>query len=237
MTRPLLVGRPGTPESVWLPVFSDAARWRPGSPAGAAVVVAPHPDDESLGAGGLISMLLACGWSLHVVAVTDGEAAFGPADVALAERRRREQEAALRCLAAGAKVSVSRLGLPDSNVTADYPALVDQLRPHLVRADLVLAPVPWDGHPDHDACGAATAEACPSSAALAQYLVWAWHWAAPHDVRSERMHRVDLPPWARRRKAMAMDQFRSQTNASAGPPILPPHVLARFERTFEIFIR
>src|SRR5688572_26068919 len=37
------------------------------------LVVAPHPDDESLGAGGLIARAVARGAAVHVVLATDGD--------------------------------------------------------------------------------------------------------------------------------------------------------------------
>ena len=75
----------GTTESRWLPWLAmaswpalDPATCRPGRP----LIVAPHPDDEILGAGGLLA--LAGG---EIVAVTDGEASHeaypgGPAALA-----------------------------------------------------------------------------------------------------------------------------------------------------------
>ncbi|WP_234009984.1 PIG-L family deacetylase, partial [Streptomyces sp. SA3_actF] len=42
-------------------------------PQGPVVVVAAHPDDEVLGAGGALALLAAAGNPLTVVTVTDGE--------------------------------------------------------------------------------------------------------------------------------------------------------------------
>jgi LmbE family N-acetylglucosaminyl deacetylase len=75
------------------------------------LVVAPHPDDESLGAGGIIQAALAQGTLVHVVVVTNGDGqeiaplALGmevipdTADfVAIGERRQKESLAALQTL-------------------------------------------------------------------------------------------------------------------------------------------
>ena len=104
-TPPAFVDALGTPEEPVAPGVGSASRmvtaWRSG---GHVVVVSPHPDDETLGVGGLLAELLARGWSVCVVAVTDGEAAHGrqvpSAARRLARRRRAEQEAALRQAAA-----------------------------------------------------------------------------------------------------------------------------------------
>ena len=101
----------GTPEAEWLQGLSslEPMPWPPppgraGSP-NRLVVVAPHPDDEALGVGGLITRCIAEGWAVHVVAVSDGEAAYGPqgreARRRLARRRHREQRGSLDRLAAG----------------------------------------------------------------------------------------------------------------------------------------
>ena len=43
-------------------------------PGGGALVLAPHPDDESLGTGGLIAACVAEGRRVHVAVVSDGAA-------------------------------------------------------------------------------------------------------------------------------------------------------------------
>ena len=40
------------------------------------LVLAPHPDDETLGAGGLIARLRRAGVPVTIVAITDGENAY-----------------------------------------------------------------------------------------------------------------------------------------------------------------
>jgi GlcNAc-PI de-N-acetylase len=72
---PNRIDRPGTAEGAWvswlgsrhLPV-ADLGAWS------SAVIVAAHPDDEILGAGGTMALLAAAGTRLRLVAVTDGEA-------------------------------------------------------------------------------------------------------------------------------------------------------------------
>ncbi|MDQ3738785.1 MAG: PIG-L family deacetylase, partial [Actinomycetota bacterium] len=65
-------------------------------------VVAPHPDDEVFGVGGLMRALVERGYGLRVVAVTDGEAAFGPLpddqQAALVKRRSEERLVSLEAL-------------------------------------------------------------------------------------------------------------------------------------------
>ncbi len=68
-------------------------------PAGSrAVIVAPHPDDEVLGCGGLLQHLLALGRPVQLISVTDGTASHPgsrqwPAERLAAERPRESAEA------------------------------------------------------------------------------------------------------------------------------------------------
>jgi len=240
----------GTAEASWLPALDALPDWSiPVSP-GRAVVIAPHPDDETLGAGGLLATLVERGWEVLVVAVTDGEAAYGhdaasgPGGPELARRRRDEQARALRALAGGDGVTVHRLSVADGAVGDHLGSLVDSLRRDLDGADLCVAPLAWDGHPDHDACGeaalaalAALARAGRCPVPVVQYPIWAWHWATPAEMPLERLRRVVLRPAARRRKHRATACFVSQRTPPPGcPTILPPHVMARFERPFEVLL-
>ncbi len=144
----------------------DALIRRPGA---RLMVLAPHPDDESLAAGGLIQRALARGAPVSVVFITDGENNPWPQRAlerriwigarqreAWGARRRDEADAALRTLGAHG-VGVHRLDWPDGGVTwklldetatmvAALGALFDRERPTvLVLPDLV------DRHPDHSA--------------------------------------------------------------------------------------
>jgi LmbE family N-acetylglucosaminyl deacetylase len=201
------------------------------------LVVAPHPDEEVLGVGGLLAILGAA----DVFAVTDGEASHPGSAVYTAENmadlRREETDAALDRLGLD-PVLVHRLGQPDGGI--DETALAEALGLLLWPGRWCLATWRGDGHPDHEAVGRAAAVACARAGArLMEYPVWMWHWASPGDPRVpwERARRIDLTQGVRERKKAAIAELRSQTEP-LGPepgdaPVLPPAVLARFERPFE----
>jgi LmbE family N-acetylglucosaminyl deacetylase len=99
---PSRIDRPGTPEQAWdaWPGLRDLSEVDP-SAWPSAVVVAAHPDDEVLGAGGTIAILAAAGVRVRLVALTDGGASHPGADpVAVARTRAAETAAALDLLGA-----------------------------------------------------------------------------------------------------------------------------------------
>jgi LmbE family N-acetylglucosaminyl deacetylase len=118
------------------------------------VVLAPHPDDETLGCGGLLARAFA-GAGAHVVCVTDGSASH-PASrewppVRLAETRRGELIEALEILGGGA-ADLTWLGHPDSRLheisAADIlPALTAVIDGQAARH--VFVPACEDKHCDH----------------------------------------------------------------------------------------
>lgn len=219
----------GTPAATWaaglgpLPSL-DVAGW------GRVLVVAPHPDDEVLGVGALLSSLVAAGSSVTVLAVTDGTAAYPALDpAALARTRTRESEAA--CADLGVEAPV-RLGLPDGNVTGHERALATAVADHLRPGAVCLAPWRGDGHPDHEAAGRAAALACArADARLVEFPVWMWHWARPGepDVPWDRAYAWDLGPDDLALKRRAVARFTSQLipPAPGVEAILPPFVVDR----------
>ena len=207
-------------------------------PPGPPLIVAPHPDDEVLGLGGLLAML----GEAEVVAVTDGEASHPGSTVhtreQLAALRRDETAEALHRLGLPG-APVRHLGQPDGGIDED--ALTMALTALLSPGRWCLATWRGDGHPDHEVVGRAAAAACAATGArLLEYPIWTWHWAGPGDDRVpwHRARRLDLPPAARAAKEAAIQAFPSQINdlgpAPADAAILPPHVLARFRRPFEV---
>jgi LmbE family N-acetylglucosaminyl deacetylase len=233
------IDAPGTDEAIWSAWPGlDALPHAELAGLASAVVVAAHPDDEVLGAGGLISVLAAAGARLRLVAVTDGESSHrGHADPAiLAKRRTAETIDALRALGAGT-TEVVRLGLPDAGLAAREDELAAALEPLTAGSGLCLAPWDRDLHPDHEAAGRAARRAAPR---VLCYPVWMWHWASPADPRVpwNQALRVPLPPRAAAMKRAAIGCFASQTEDRGGGlgPVLAPAMIAHFTRALEVLL-
>ena len=240
---------PGTPEAAW-------RRWLPEQPwpdlvpdpAWRTVLVcAAHPDDDVLGVGGLMTGLAAAGTRLHLLAATDGEASHpGSAVVTpdeLAALRVQETGAALAALGVVPTGTV-RLGLPDSGLAGVEEGLTAAVTDAARGADLILAPWAHDAHPDHEALGrAARAAAGTHGVPLLAFPVWAWQWAVPGDPRLpwERAVRVPLTADQRTAKRAAVDCFATQVRPLGPAPedaaVLPPEMLASFDRDAEVVFR
>ena len=144
-------------------------RWDGPGPGERLLVLAPHPDDETLAAGGLLQRALARGGAARVVFATDGEnnpwtqrlverrVRIRPEDSARFGRRRRQEAiAALAALGLQPEDAVF-LGLPDQAITDlllfGDPLGVDRLASLFAdwKPTLVVLPSPFDLHPDHSA--------------------------------------------------------------------------------------
>jgi LmbE family N-acetylglucosaminyl deacetylase len=227
---------PTTSEDSWLSLLRHLPRWHPsGLPI---LIVAPHPDDETLGAGGLIAAQCALGADVSVVAVTDGEHAYPDVSdsAELGILRCAEQTAALQRLGVPA-AKIVRLGLPDSDVTGHLPELIAQLTPLVSERTHIIAPWRGDFHPDHEACGVAAEEvAQKTGATLISYFFWSWHRGTPEIFDGLSLRSFPLNDGWLQAKAEALLCHRSQLFRDQGEPILPPPLLAPAERPFEIFL-
>ena len=223
----------GTPESQWRDLLRSARDWSPR--IGPLVVVAPHPDDEVLGAGGLMQSWAATGQSVTVLSVTDGEAS-DPTRAGLDLVRRKELRDALRALTP-VHVAIDRIRIPDGKVSDHVNRLRIAIEEHAAPGATIIGPYEHDGHPDHEVVGRnCTQVALARGVALACYPVWTWHHTQPIAVQSLRWARFSLSAAARRAKARALRCFGSQLRPPSGLPIVPNHVLAYFQRPYEAFV-
>jgi LmbE family N-acetylglucosaminyl deacetylase len=163
---------------------------------GRLLVVSPHPDDEVLGAGGLIRDWLRAGRPVTLLSITDGEAAY-PDWPGLGLVRRSELKQALATLGDTRLLAVS-LRIPDGRVNEHADTLRAALTAVCDHDTTLIAPYEADGHPDHDAAGAVCREFAHSTGlAVARYPIWAWHHSTPAGMPA-RWGKFPLQPRTRR---------------------------------------
>ncbi len=232
------------------------------SSAPRVVVLAPHPDDEVLAVGGLLATLARSGWQVEVVAVTDGEGSHPRSRTVTPDRSspctsrsRSERERALARLGIdGAGVTAPRQpGRRGRATSRDQPGsrahrgIGDPLRHVRARARVCLAP--WSNAtaiPDHDAVGRAARRrlsaplAVPPARSTRSGPGTGRARTATSSPGSARAPRSSSPRRAAGGEAaapsppIARRSRRSAAAAIGDEAILPPAVLARFHRPFEV---
>jgi bacillithiol biosynthesis deacetylase BshB1 len=188
------------------------------------LVIAPHPDDAELGAGGAILLLKAEGARVGVLDLTDGE----PTPFGSPEIRRRETEAATAVLGLDWR---NNLGLPNRSLVSDLEArarLAGVLRQ--TRPRFLLAPYWDDAHPDHVAASALVDAArfwakltktdLPGEPHYPQRIFY--YFSVHLRLRTRPSFVLDVTPYLER-KMEAIACYRSQF--IEGRPTAPPTLL------------
>ena len=238
---------PGTAEIVWTAALAERRLAPIDLDVDRVIVMAAHPDDESLGAAGLLATDAARGIAIDLVVVTDGEGSHPespthtPATLAL--RRRRELIEASDIV--GLSTDPLFLGLPDGGTDEHREVIAAALHDALDRAGdervLVLSPWRGDGHRDHRVVGEIVEQVCAARDVRSRaFPIWLWHWGGPGDVPWPRAERLDLDAAAQDAKTRAVDAHASQLlPLSAAPgdePMVHDRMRAHFAREVEVFV-
>ncbi len=197
------------------------------TPAQRVLVISPHPDDETIGAGGYIAAARMAGAEVRIVLVTDGNK-HGQGAL-----RHVEFDNATRILGVP-ETDLVFLDFPDgtllreggSVLKADLQAEVDSFHP-----DVVVYPDQRDANPDHYTIGRITDDilnAEPASITRYEYLVHfeilyprprkfdpnLYLMPPRHLLTFDRSwHRFNLPSDAEDAKQSAIFAYRSQLNS------------------------
>lgn len=203
-----------------------------------AVIVAPHPDDEVIGAAALILALKRQRARVTVVVVSDGGASHPGSGRWPAKRlvaaRRRESLMALRRLAVPAG-DVRFLGLPDGALPQSAARCRRQLRRAISLAadvDLIVGPDAGDAHPDHRAVAAALAGGFGRARRFA-YRVW------PPRAGFGSMRATITMRGGHAAKRSLIRLHRTQLGAITDDPVgfaIARHELAAFAHPVETFV-
>lgn len=222
------------------------------------LVVAPHPDDETLGCGGAIALLCALGCSVHVLVMSDGTLSHPRSVKYPAPHLRilRETETLLALAVLGLeKTEVSFLRLQDGSIS-NLESL--RLREAVARCSQFLQTsmpaiifLPWrfDPHPDHQATWQLVQTALVDlkqveptySPRLIEYPVWDWDPAQRGNLAWERVisWRLDIQT-VLETKLKAIAAYRSQTTDLIDDDPdgfrLTPEMLANFAQPWELYL-
>lgn len=234
---------PGTSEDVWRARHAWTGRPELDLRADAIVVLAAHPDDETLGAGGLLALAHASGIPLSVVVVTDGDASHPDSPHAPGgAARRAESVAALDALAPSARLTF--LGIPDGGIREHADTVERALRgilPDPLGGRVLVATTWWgDGHADHEALGEIALRLAVPGREVVGYPIWLWHWGDPDAVEAAPWRALALPDAVVAAKERAVARHRSQleplSDAPGDEPIVHAGMRAHFARDVEVFV-
>jgi LmbE family N-acetylglucosaminyl deacetylase len=233
------------------------------NPHSRLLVLAPHPDDEALGCGGLIQQAIATGAQVRVLFATDGDNNPWPQRVlerriritphrrkAWGERRRGEAIASIRTLGLSDDDAVFA-GLPDQGLTHDLTSGEGRFVAVLRRVagafepTLVVGPSIGDTHPDHSAIAVMTRLQLHDTPQL-EYAIHGRHGQGetihltPHQIATKKAaiqcHRTQVALSSRRflAYAKATERFLTAEDDSAHHPI---QAIARDDNGWVITLR
>ncbi|ACL62865.1 PIG-L deacetylase family protein [Methylobacterium nodulans] len=194
----------------------------------AVAVVTAHPDDETIGLGGVMAHLR----NLTLLQLTDGApldpafaaAAGFPTRQAYAAARRSELVDALAVLVEGRVARQVFYEIPDGRLADHLDVAIERLVEDLIWVDAVLTHPYEGGHFDHDAAAFAVQEACRQLARRGDHTPARLEFTSYHHIRGRLRtgHFVDhvacpeivvpLLPEAARRKEAAFACHRSQAS-------------------------
>lgn len=221
---------------------------------GRTLIMAPHPDDEALGCGGLILHLRSQNIPVWVVFVTSGDAShlnskdYPPQILASL----RENEAKKSCEILGVEpCNIFFLRQPDSllsyieySTKTEIASVILKLLEQFAIASLFL---PWrrDPHPDHRITyeiGIKAVGMAGHEIQLVEYPIWLWKksekedWPIKEEVEIFRLNIEEMLPL----KKLAIFEHESQTsNLIKDDPegfILTQDLLSPFLKTFEVYL-
>lgn len=218
------------------------------------LIVAPHPDDESLGCGGLIALMRSKKIPVSVIMTTDGSQshpnskAFPPESVK--RIRKKEVLNALRILGVEANM-VTFLDAKDTSLpTKDQEGFEILLQKSIqilndITRDLIVIPYELDPHCDHRATWQLITEALKSyrNVTVWEYLIWLYELAEREDIpdlKTGQLKKIDIGSFLHQKKeAIASHVSQTTTMIDDDPTgfILTEDMIAHFTSPTEYFIQ
>ncbi len=218
---------------------------------GATLIVAPHPDDESLGCGGAIALLREFRREVKVLVLSDGTLSHPNSVKFPPEKLRATREAemirALEILGV-AETDVEFFRYRDRSVpnesSLDFKTAVARCRDYLIENQPQTILVPWrrDPHPDHRAAYSLIESAAEKSVRIIEYPIWLWEIAESADapqIGEVAAYRLDIARVFEKKHQAIRAHLSQTTDLIDDDPHgfrLTENILANFADTYEVYL-
>lgn len=213
------------------------------TPQGTVLIVAPHPDDEVLGCGGLIARLMAEGRTPHIIVMTGGEGSHCgccnlDADT-LKKSRRQLTRNAMKKLGV-ADQYIHELNYPDGGICFEHPetdtllSLIGQINP-----DTILVPHWGEGWSDHIVTSDIVTRLAKAEASIYEYCVWMWYYNVWQGLDWENAFKVDMNSADHTKKLEAIAAY-VEPLAPCGKPwsgVLPKPFIDAHRGSVELYFK
>jgi LmbE family N-acetylglucosaminyl deacetylase len=214
------------------------------------LVVAPHPDDETLGCGGAIALFHKLGYHVEVLVMSDGTLSHSNSQKYSANSlmKLREAETLAAVSSLGLKPdAVTFFRLPDGSVSENEQNAVARCKSYLAKIipKTILLPWRYDPHPDHRGSWKLIQTALQElslSPRQLEYPIWDWD---PLQ-RKALPETLNITAWqldissSKGLKQQAIAQYHSQTTNLIDDDLagfrLTPEMLANFAHPWEIYL-
>ncbi len=219
---------------------------------GKTLIVAPHPDDESLGCGGAIALLRKNNLDVSILVLSDGTLSHPNSVKYPKEKLRDLRENELQ--KAAEILGVSRENLTffrwldravPNNTSPEFLPAVERCRNYLTQTNPQTIFVPWrrDPHPDHRAAFELLSAAKSENQTIIEYPIWLYELAQSEDAPLEtevEAFRLDIKSVieTKQRAIRAhVSQITDLIDDDAQGFRLSEDILANFAVPFEIYLR
>lgn len=206
------------------------------------LIMAPHPDDETMGMGGVIQRLIQLGFPPHIIVLSKGENSHQECcdtpKEAIKDYRSRLTTSIMNSfhLPNG---FLHFLDFPDSEIDKksseidSLKAIVDKISPQLV-----FFPHKKEGWPDHFNTAKIAKSILPAHTEFYEYCVWMWYYNVWRlDWKNARVLRMS--PKEHKKKIQAIDDY-SRPKAPCGKPwsgVLPQLLIDACSYDKELFFK
>ena len=206
------------------------------------IIIAPHPDDETLGLGGMIQRLSQLGFPPYVIILSKGERSHQDCCNLSLENIKNKRIAL-------ATTALEHLSLPEDHLFfLDFPdsaidatdkemislqRLINRLSP-----EMIFIPHRQEGWPDHVKTAEAITKIIRDKVDIYEYIVWAWYYNVwRFNWRNAMILRMS--PEEHKTKSEAIDIY-TQALAPCGKPwsgVLPKLLIKACTWNCELFFR